>query len=425
MYDTRYRSWRALRFPDLSKELFNLLMICPTIGPCLSADLKRNIGCFWHTCLPISLLYAANRTILRDMKLGHTFLLTALACVSNIGHHAYAANSFAGSNLYYAAGLSDSDRTTLLQGLQDAGMKVLRVWLDGQSSKTTKGTQIASFPSLEPDEIGTYDDTVLNKLDAFMVDAQAHKIKLLISMHSFNSLQANDAYGSTYGTGSFYTSDNATTQFDNRLRHVMNHNHSTLNKPWKELSDYIFAFEAQNEAMIGQGPQFISDHQSWQCDRATTIKTELGNNTGILVTTGGASYLDESVQPGWLSCPALDVVAIHGYGTGDFDTSKIQSKVSQAQAAGKKLIFQEWGACYFTTSNNNCPSGSVLNSATRNSNIQTWAKQITAAGVPWMYWQIIPNADPHGATDYEIAVNTDPRQSQASSAFDFSANLLS
>ncbi|KAH8115463.1 beta-1,3-mannanase [Phellopilus nigrolimitatus] len=363
------------------------------------------------------------------MKLGPTFLLTALACVSNIGHFARAANSFAGSNLYYAAGLSESDRTTLLQGLQDAGMKVLRVWLDGQSTGSTKGTKITSYPSLEPKEIGTYDDTVLNKLDAFMVDAKAHNIKLMISMHSFNALQGKDVYGSTYGTGTFYTSEKASTQFDDRLRHVLNHNHSTLNKPWKELSDYIFAFEAQNEAMIGK-----TTNPGEQCDRASTIKTELGNNSGILVTTGGASYLDESVQSDWLSCPALDIVAIHAYGEGDFDTSKIQSKVKQAQAAGKKLIFQEWGACYFSTSNNNCPSGSVLNAGTRNSNIQKWTKQITAAGVPWMYWQVIPNADPHGGTDYEIAVNTDPSWNtlkaasqaalQASSAFDFSANLL-
>lgn len=56
---------------------------------------------------------------------------------------ANAANSFAGSNLYYAAGLSASQRATLLGGMQSAGMKVLRVWLDGQSTASTKvSTQI-------------------------------------------------------------------------------------------------------------------------------------------------------------------------------------------------------------------------------------------------------------------------------------------
>jgi mannan endo-1,4-beta-mannosidase len=43
----------------------------------------------------------------------------------------FAAKSFSASNLYYAAGLTDSQQTTLLTGLQSAGVKVLRVWLDG------------------------------------------------------------------------------------------------------------------------------------------------------------------------------------------------------------------------------------------------------------------------------------------------------
>jgi hypothetical protein len=53
------------------------------------------------------------------------------------------------------------------------------------------------------------------------------------------------------------------------------------------------------------------------------------------------------------------------------------------------------GACYFNTENNNCPTGGVLSTATRNANIKNWAAQITAAGVPWMYWQVLPNQDPH------------------------------
>lgn len=60
------------------------------------------------------------------------------------------------------------------------------------------------------------------------------------------------------------------------------------------------------------------------------------------MTTGGESFLDESVQPEWLTCDAIDIVAIHAYGVGDLDTTKIQAKVSLAQAAGTKLIFQEW-----------------------------------------------------------------------------------
>ena len=54
--------------------------------------------------------------------------------------------------------------------------------------------------------------------------------------------------------------------------------------------------------------------------------------------------MDESVQPDWLSCPALDVISIHAYGVGDYSTSSIKTYVSRAQAAGKKLIMEEWYA---------------------------------------------------------------------------------
>ncbi|KAL1952291.1 hypothetical protein VTO73DRAFT_1440 [Trametes versicolor] len=334
-------------------------------------------------------------------------------------HSVAAANAFAGSNLYYAAGLRADTRTTLLNGLQSAGMKVLRVWLDGQSF-TQKGTDIDPFPDLEPSTIcngdaSCYNDTVLERLDDFMIDANAHGIKLIITMHSFNALQAGDQ------------------AFDARLVHILNHVHTTLGKPWKELNEYIFGFEAENEAMIGKGQEYIQDHQQWQCDRAQTIRGQLGDNSGILVMTGGESFLTESVQPDWLSCAALDLISIHAYGVGDLQTSALQPFVQQAQASGKKLIMEEWGACFFDTANNNCPNGDALSTDARNTNIRNFANAITGAGLAWLYWEVIPNTDPHDGSDYEIGIG-DPSWStlqglakqalQAPGAFDFSEFLL-
>ena len=71
-------------------------------------------------------------------------------------------------------------------------------------------------------------------------------------MHSWNALAGGDVYGKQYGTGFFYEWANATSQFDARLKHIMEHTHTTLGKPWKQLPDYIFGFEAENEAMIGK-----------------------------------------------------------------------------------------------------------------------------------------------------------------------------
>lgn len=49
---------------------------------------------------------------------------------------AHAAQSFVGSNLYYGAGLTESEQQTLFTGLQSAGVRVLRVWLDGRCHNT-------------------------------------------------------------------------------------------------------------------------------------------------------------------------------------------------------------------------------------------------------------------------------------------------
>lgn len=128
-------------------------------------------------------------------------------------------------------------------------------------------------------------------------------------------------------------------------------------------------------------------------------------STSILVSTGGASYLATSVQDPYFSCAALDVIAIHAYGVGDLTKDALAPYVQKAQKAGKKLIMQEWGMCYFDTSNNNCPKGTPLSAAARDANIKKYADSISQAGVPWMYWQIIPNADPHDGYDYEVRVS--------------------
>ena len=144
-----------------------------------------------------------------------------LGAVAGLLSSAFAANSFAGSNLYYAAGLTASEQTTLFTGLQDAGVKVLRVWLDGTlfldfmintasfysqpsnantgQNSPQKGTSFTSYPSLEGDTPKKYNDEVLNRLDDFMHNASGYGIKLVVSFHSYNALESNaDFYGKYY-----------------------------------------------------------------------------------------------------------------------------------------------------------------------------------------------------------------------------------
>lgn len=138
---------------------------------------------------------------------------------------------------------------------------------------------------------------------------------------------------------------------------------------------------------------------------ATAIKNNMNGSSNILVTTGGGAYLDVSLPAGYFTCSALDVLAIHAYGVGDFSKSKLQPYVKKAQDNGKKLIMQEWGACYFDTANNRCNPSNALASGTRDGDIGQWAQTFNEVGIPWMYWQVLPNEDPHQDWDYEIGIN--------------------
>ncbi|KAI7280386.1 hypothetical protein KC345_g4810 [Hortaea werneckii] len=248
-----------------------------------------------------------------------------------------AASLFAGSNLYYAAGLNQEQQTTLFEGLQDANSSG-RQWT-GQDSPQ-KGTYFTSFPSLEGDTPRSYNDEVLNRLDDFMHYAQSYGIKLIISFHSYNALKAHsDFYGQYYGTGLFYSDANAIGYYKDRIAHVMAHVNPHNGKPWSRSPEYIFAFETQNEAMHGnEYPDVLAN---WQCEIAGAIKGNLQGRSDILVSTSGGSCLATSAQDPYFSCAALDAIAIHAYGIGDLTKEALEPYVKKAQDSGKKLIMQE------------------------------------------------------------------------------------
>lgn len=82
-----------------------------------------------------------------------------------------------------------------------------------------------------------------------MYKASRYGIKLMISMHSYNTLEhQDDFYGQYYGTGYFYTDSQAIQYFKERIAHIMAHVNPHNGKTWANSPEYIFAFEAQNEA---------------------------------------------------------------------------------------------------------------------------------------------------------------------------------
>ncbi|KAJ6552845.1 hypothetical protein B0H19DRAFT_1210978 [Mycena capillaripes] len=314
------------------------------------------------------------------------------------------------SGNYYLHALPQAERLAILDGMQAAGMKVLRTWVGGLHAGQKASTNIA-VPDLEANGIGSYDDTVLNLIDQLMVDSHArvcHNRDLFsyvaIHLHcqlrptqyhcaSENSLQDGDVYASKY---------DAINAFYQRIIHILNnHNNALLgNQSWSELSGYIFGTRAAKRS-------FYTSHLSWICDAAQQIRKNVGDRVSpihrepitqwILLTskrnqlifTGGGSA-GASVQSTFFgsSCSAIDVVAIHDY-TEAYD-NYMPSAISQAQVAGKKLVVEEWGS---------------LVGLDRAANLNSNVDKINNYKVPFLYWELISNADPHQNEDYEIQVN--------------------
>ncbi|KAF7354066.1 hypothetical protein MVEN_01093900 [Mycena venus] len=318
---------------------------------------------------------------------------------------ALAANSWAGANNYYLYALPQVDRLAILSGMQSAGMKVLRTWVTGFGAGQKASNNVAVH-DLEANGLGTYNDTVLDLIDQLMVDAHSYGndsysswllagdmdsagVKLLIGMYDQNALRGGDNYNATYGLEGFYTNASAISTFNDRINHILSTHKNALlgNRSWSELSDYIFGLEAQNEPMIFNQTLYLS-HLSWICDTAQQIRNNVADANQLIFTGGGSA--GASVQPIFFnsSCAAIDVVAIHDY-TDGYD-SYIPATISQAKAAGKKLIVEEWGSLV--------GSGRTAN---LNSNVQ----KINSYKLPFLYWELISNPDPHQGEDYEIQVN--------------------
>lgn len=67
----------------------------------------------------------------------------------------------------------------------------------------------------------------------------------------------------------------------------------------------------------------------------------------------------------------------------------LPNAVSQAKSSGKRLIIEEWGSLY---------------GSNQVANMQDNVKKINKYGIPWLYWELITNPDPHEGEDYEIQV---------------------
>lgn len=132
-----------------------------------------------------------------------------LVCLAFCGS-VLAVTSFTGANNFYIPGLPSNERKALLQGMSDANMKVrlllfasplrrqadpfppllfpqvLRIFVQGFSGGR-KGSSGKGLPDVEPNAIGTYDDTILNAIDDLMVRLSTPQAFIFIMLTTFSS----------------------------------------------------------------------------------------------------------------------------------------------------------------------------------------------------------------------------------------------
>ncbi|KAJ3537618.1 hypothetical protein NM688_g6656 [Phlebia brevispora] len=327
------------------------------------------------------------RRLLSVVLLGLTAVLPMMTAVK--------ANDFAGANSYFIYALEDTDRLAILDAMATANMKLLRVFIT-QVEEGTKGSSASAVNDLETVAVGKYDDHILDLIDQLAYEAHARDIKLVIAMHDRYALGcwSTDAYVAKYNlpttncedgvpdSSIFYTNQNAITDFDARLAHILNYRSQNFGVPWRQLSDAIFAFEIENEAM---GHMDVVAPDWWYGYHTSLAIRDVIGDWGLQISTGGGVDFPTSTQSQFFTCSDLQILAIHDY---NIDPSYVGSSIDSVKptvlASGQRLLYEEFGA----------------EGDDKQSQLQAVTNTLISTGVPWMYWEVTkPGA---GSSNYEI-----------------------
>ncbi|KAI0181199.1 glycoside hydrolase family 5 protein [Hypoxylon sp. FL1284] len=292
-----------------------------------------------------------------------------------------------GTNLYFLPGMSDQDQDAYIKDLVDYGIKVVRVWVNGQAGNghCEKGSKLSvQLPQLET-TLGKFNDQTLDAVDKVVNKLSQKGIKAIISPHDANSLLGDyrkDVYSDKWGKTKFYQSQDAFDAYDKRMDHILQYKGAHSGKVWKDWSDAIMAFDIQNEPMSADTSVCKNnDSKGWMCGRAKHMRQTLGDSA-IKIATGGIGgdiSHDCTFMKAATGCEAVDLMAVHRYGGSESSnqgqwSSGAKSWVSQA---GGKLVFvEEWGA--------------NTGSSDPKSELPAQAGDLNKAGMPNLYWQFLP-----------------------------------
>lgn len=308
--------------------------------------------------------------------------------------------SFAGVNSFFLHAFQQSDRIAVLDAVKAANLKYVRLFIS-YTAANNKNTGSREMPDIEPVAVGTYDDTQLNAIDQLMVEAHARGIKLTIALHDRYQLGCwgNDTYVSKYklpavdcNTASassndvtwFYQDPSPIYDYDKRIKHILEHRNTLLSgsPQWKDLSDYIFSFNIENE---GQGHlrNNVPPAPNWWCDRSKKMRAIMGGSKVLISTGGGNEFPNSDIPENW-ACSTLDIIDIHSYNGVNGFKQNAPVSLQHAKAAEKLVLFEEFGA----TGNDKA------------SIIQQHIDVFNGLRVPWSVWQI--SKPGKGAADYEF-----------------------
>ncbi|GLI69456.1 hypothetical protein VaNZ11_014069 [Volvox africanus] len=327
------------------------------------------------------------------LLLGFFFALSFLAALAAVPTQAL---SFGGANSYYLYAYRTGDQIQVLDAMQAAGMKTLRIFIM-QTLVNQKGSNNYAVSDVES-PVGVYDDTILSMIDTLMLRTQQRGIKLVIALHDRYSLGcwSSDAYVQKYqipvssDCGSrpfdndltaFYKNAAAAADMDRRFAYIVAHRNPNFgNRSWSNIPEAILGFDIQNEgqAHLLNG---VIPNRNWICDRASKLKPRLA--TGVLVLSGGGADIWDSALDEHFKCPYIDVVSVHSYYASSW-ASALPPVIQEAKSYGKRVVVEEFGSTGLST---------------KAGGLKSQIEVLQNLGIPWMVWQV---NKPNNYDDFEV-----------------------
>ena len=310
--------------------------------------------------------------------------------------------NWAGINSYYLYACNATVRAEALNAVRAAGLRVLRVTMLSTAAKSERGPacSTSAVPDVEPQSIGVWDDTILERVDDLMHECSIRGIKVSLSLHDRYSLGCtrSDAYAHAYNLTRcsdptrFYSTGRA--DFARRIAHVLSfksrHNTGT---PLGQWSDALFSVEAQNEAF--GGATIAAANEDWLCAMSAAVRASV--HPRVLVTSGGGGVgktagsgaAEYARAEALAECASIDVLALHSTAT---HASAVEAQLTGytaaiAAAASKskppsltRLVLQKW-------------STSGANSSAQSDAFRAIAAVVARHSVPQIYWSLQPNGE--------------------------------